>query len=229
MLALGILSIQVASAQTISVEQAKAEIRKITLAYKNCKQLSVNAYISYYKKTTDVKPVNKDAFTVKLKGGKVYYKMNSMERVSNMHQSIIVDHRDKILILDKGTDLSVKGDPAKVFQHDEVLRTCTSIQSVSIDGDSKAFVFNFEKNKYKSITIQYNLKTHYIEKATMVFNGNGKPATMSVIEYVSIDDQTLVDDSFDLSRYIVYNKKMKAFSPAKQFADYEFINHINNN
>ncbi len=140
----------------------KAELGKITKAYAACKQLTLKATSTWYANTSSRTPLGSRSFSILIKGENIHYKADYMERISNEKYSVVLDHKDKTLILDKGAELKAGGDPRKFFKQ-VLFLPCREAGAVIRNSNHQAVIG-------RSLCADLDRNTVYVQKWIISFN-----------------------------------------------------------
>lgn len=206
-----------------------AEYRKIAEVYSGDSGISYTASFSYYESGSSL-PNSKYSYNMATNMKSVHFKLNNMDRFFNSRVSIIVDHVDKRVILDKPDESALKAEHIYSEMNKYAFSKTTKIDTITLGADLKGFVFNFGNDlPYTQIQITYSPQTYYLHSVEIKYHDGSRVHAVYTNHSLRISNEYISSEIAIISPIPARKKKLKRYKPvlAEAYKSYRLINHLN--
>ena len=213
----------------LKAQDVKADVRKITEAYKNAKWLSMDVEYSLYKSHTSAMAAESEKATLRLSKELYYYKAGPIELIKTAKLSLMVDHSSQALVLGP-SDFKQLRKPVDM-DLDSILSQYKSVEYRKQDGESASYNFTFNTGQYTSVKVIFNTRTFLIERMIMNYakpledEGFTQQAPRLEIIYRNTSTRTpFKEDIYSEKQYLTRVKGKYTVKP--KFRHYSFVNQL---
>jgi hypothetical protein len=212
--------------QATQAQDIKTIIRNVSKAYANQGGVSMNMSLSYGSLQTGESEEELSG-VIKLKGAQKYYKLGSMELVSNKDFTLVVDHQEKIMAVDSVNSGQEFGPPVlEAFSADSILKMMGGGKlEKTTSGDYRITEFPGGVVHHSEVII--DAKTFLIKSVGIYYIGaDDKPDEFLRISYSNFKLNSVTTSDFSISKFYAFSGKKITKKAA--FSSYEELYNPSN-
>lgn len=212
------------------IQDGTSKYKEVMKALGELQQLSYTANFSYFNHHRESAPNEVTRAEFSMSGTDYFWKIGSSEIQKGPEYLIMVDHEEKVLMLDRVTGFQVPEQTNMMAMIDSLLGKVDSIHLLNESASNISFRIytNTEGIPYSDVTFNWN--TGWFDQITLYFQDYESGQAMAIgnkleIEYLEVSKARAAANSH-LSPKRYFSFKENGVIPVKAYADYDLLNHL---
>jgi hypothetical protein len=220
---------------TISVmgysQNVDEDLKKISLNYQDDINIMISKKINYYESYTAKQPTETNNTILKRDGDQLYTKAFDTETIIVKDISMLIDHKSKVIILDRNNGKEFKIELTPDFG--AIKKMCSNIKYKD-EGENACYTFHYETGNQVKSEVWFNKENHEVKKIVFYMRGiptnkneeKNNPSRLEILITEFKNNCDFDSTTFDIKQYIASTNN--EIMPTTKYKGYQLINNIRN-